>query len=522
MALLGNYYLLHKLPLKFSGGVSTAALGIAGMRSNFNRADRSGNVFLNDSWDHKLGIPKQSIPPYCWRIPNSLPDARGMDEVATINGIGIAIASITGKGWITITASGTGAVIANILAPAYIQAIGIQGVGAVIAPMEAIADLDSSLSGLGVISWSSLTAIILASANLAGVGAVVASIMGNGWITITVPGTGAVISDITGLAFGQATIQGVGAVIAPLIATADLDSSLDGIGDISNASLAGAIYAASTIAGLGVVANASIEAKGILNSVIAGLGDIVIANLAGGLNALSSIAGVGSVIAPLEAVGWITVTIPGTGTVTAPLTAKAWLDAVIAGLGVVANANLTGGMNLGSAPAGVGDLVSLAQAKGWIGAEINIGFAPSAFDIAQAIWNAMAIGYNIPGTMGAKLNSAGGAADPWSTLLPGPYLAGSAGKIVGEFIDAKLSDIKAKTDNLPLIPADETLLEAILVDIKAKTDNIPLTPADETLLEAILVDIRGAGFDVNTDSLRKIRQLVSTLPTTSGRNHFDV
>lgn len=55
----------------------------------------------------------------------------------------------------------------------------------------------------------------------------------------------------------------------------------------------------------------------------------------------------------------------------------------------------------------------------------------SATALAQAVWDALTADYNTAGTMGAALAAAGGAGDPWITNLPGSYVAGQAGYIVG-------------------------------------------------------------------------------------------
>lgn len=44
-----------------------------------------------------------------------------------------------------------------------------------------------------------------------------------------------------------------------------------------------------------------------------------------------------------------------------------------------------------------------------------------------------------PNSLGAKINAAATAGDPWSTSLPGSYPTGSAGKIVGDNIDAAIT-----------------------------------------------------------------------------------
>jgi hypothetical protein len=142
---------------------------------------------------------------------------------------------------------------------------------------------------------------------------------------------------------------------------------------------------------------------------------------------------------------------------------------------------------------------------GWLSATIHIGALPSAFDIVQAVWNSIAASYNLPGSLGEKLNAAGAGGDPWTIPLPGGYPGGTAGKIVGEFVDAKLSEVKAKTDNLPVDPAAQSLVQAV----KAKTDNLPLTPADEALLETILTAMEGPGW--TDESLKKIKDAVDAI-----------
>jgi hypothetical protein len=52
--------------------------------------------------------------------------------------------------------------------------------------------------------------------------------------------------------------------------------------------------------------------------------------------------------------------------------------------------------------------------------------------LASAVWSAIANDNDVPGTMGAKLNGAASAGDPWSTTVPGIYPAGSAGYLMGQ------------------------------------------------------------------------------------------
>lgn len=145
------------------------------------------------------------------------------------------------------------------------------------------------------------------------------------------------------------------------------------------------------------------------------------------------------------------------------------------------------------------------------------GDIPSASAIADQVWDEALAGHLGAGSTGEALNAAGAAGDPWTTQLPGAYGAGSAGKIIGDNVNAPIATvdtvvdaIKAKTDNLPADPADQSAVEAAItaatsplataaaltvVDdfldteiaaIKAKTDNLPTDPADQSAVEAAI------------------------------------
>ena len=63
--------------------------------------------------------------------------------------------------------------------------------------------------------------------------------------------------------------------------------------------------------------------------------------------------------------------------------------------------------------------------------------------VAAEVWNSVALAFNVAGTMGNKMNSAASAGDPWTTNLPGAYLAGTAGQIIGTL----QNDINLHTDS---------------------------------------------------------------------------
>lgn len=131
------------------------------------------------------------------------------------------------------------------------------------------------------------------------------------------------------------------------------------------------------------------------------------------------------------------------------------------------------------------------------------------------------------GSVGAGINAASSAGDPWATTLPGAYGAGSAGKIIGDnvnatissrasqtsvdtvagYLDTEVAAIKAKTDNLPTDPADAsdiaasfstvngtlatiaTYIDTEVAAIKAKTDSLPSDPADASDIAAAFVTV---------------------------------
>lgn len=137
------------------------------------------------------------------------------------------------------------------------------------------------------------------------------------------------------------------------------------------------------------------------------------------------------------------------------------------------------------------------------------GSTPAA--IADAVWDEILAGHSGVGSTGAALAAAGGSGDPWSTALPGAYSAGTAGFAVGTYIDAAISAVKAKTDNLPSDPADASVIagrfdtvDTSLSAINAKTTNLPSDPADESLIiaatDAIMTRLGApAGASVSAD-----------------------
>lgn len=89
----------------------------------------------------------------------------------------------------------------------------------------------------------------------------------------------------------------------------------------------------------------------------------------------------------------------GAGAVVADLQATGNLDATLAGSGTVTFANLAGGKNLEALITGTGTISNAPlPAFGNITCSISIGARPSAFDIAQAVWEELLTGHTTSNT----------------------------------------------------------------------------------------------------------------------------
>ena len=67
--------------------------------------------------------------------------------------------------------------------------------------------------------------------------------------------------------------------------------------------------------------------------------------------------------------------------------------------------------------------------------------APTGAAITDLVWDELLSAHTIVGSTGAGVAAAGSGGDPWSTALPGAYGAGTAGKIVGDNIDASIAGL---------------------------------------------------------------------------------
>ena len=125
----------------------------------------------------------------------------------------------------------------------------------------------------------------------------------------------------------------------------------------------------------------------------------------------------------------------------------------------------------------LGDLVVRATGSGCDDAErilqVEVDGLPSVSAIADGVWDEAISGHLAGGSTGSSLNAAGSAGDPWATTVPGAYGAGTAGKILGDNLNATVSSRASQTS----LDTVDDLLDTEVAAIKAKTDLIPASPA---------------------------------------------
>jgi hypothetical protein len=74
------------------------------------------------------------------------------------------------------------------------------------------------------------------------------------------------------------------------------------------------------------------------------------------------------------------------------------------------------------------------RAQGNCSVVMDIVGKPSSYDIAQEIWQAQSSQFNTAGTMGKKLNDAGGAGNPWGAALADNNSPGTFGWFIQKLL----------------------------------------------------------------------------------------
>ncbi len=123
---------------------------------------------------------------------------------------------------------------------------------------------------------------------------------------------------------------------------------------------------------------------------------------------------------------------------------------------------------------------------------------PTAAVIADAVWDELIAGHLGAGSTGAALNAAATSdADPWDTALPGAYIAGTAGFILGTNLDATVSS-RLATVGYTVPPTANQNADALLD--RADAIEVGVTPrqAERLQLSALAGKVSGAATATNT------------------------
>ncbi len=156
----------------------------------------------------------------------------------------------------------------------------------------------------------------------------------------------------------------------------------------------------------------------------------ITANMAQGVNISSTINGIGDMTGGLSLIVQLAATLLGSSDLTANMVGTVQMAAELIGQG-----NVTAGLNLianiASNIDGIGAVVADIKGKASMSATIYVNQSEATVQqIVDAVWNALAVEYNNPGTMGELLNGAGSAGNPWLSIIEGSYTAGDILKLL--------------------------------------------------------------------------------------------
>jgi hypothetical protein len=154
-------------------------------------------------------------------------------------------------------------------------------------------------------------------------------------------------------------------------------------------------------------------------------------SMAMGLAAQSALSGSGNLTGGLSLVIQLACGILAEGDISASLVGKLEMASALAGQGDL-EASLGLIAFVVSEITGSGSVEGTFYGTASLSADISSSSTLSPENLAAAVWNSIAASFNTAGTMGAKMNSAASAGDPWATALPGSYLSTEAGGILAQ------------------------------------------------------------------------------------------
>jgi hypothetical protein len=148
---------------------------------------------------------------------------------------------------------------------------------------------------------------------------------------------------------------------------------------------------------------------------------------------------------PVKTGGNVSARFFGDSALSASIEATGVLAATLQGEGQF-NASGQMGAAMYATLTGEGNFSATITALGNMAANLDAGARPSAFDVAQEVWQSQAAAYNAAGTMGQKVNSSGAASDPWSVQLEGTFTAADLLRIASAVLAGKVNGAGTNTE----------------------------------------------------------------------------
>lgn len=374
-------------------------------------------------------------------------------DITTTSGDGISVLPTAGNA-LVLTANGTskhGAVITGGTAGTSDGLKAVAGTGGVPIRGNITGDITGNLSGsAGSVSGT--------------VGSVTGNVGGN--VVGTVASVVGAVGSVTGNV-GGSTASVVGAVGS---VTGNVGGNVTGsVGSVVGAvgSVTGNVGGNVTGTVASVVGNVGGNVTGTVASVVGNVGGNVTGSVGSVVGAVGSVIGaVGSVTAGVT----VTTNNDKTGYGLSAAAVQAVWDALTSAL---TTAGSIGKLLVDNINATISSRLASA----------SYTVPPTVGAIADQVWDEVLAGHLTSGTTGAALNSAGSSGDPWGTALPGVYGAGTAGKIIGDNINATVGSRATQTSVDTLAGYVDTEVAAI----KAKTDQLVFTTANQVDSTAVTV-----------------------------------
>ena len=204
---------------------------------------------------------------------------------------------------------------------------------------------------------------------------------------------------------------------------------------------------ASTLSGVASFAGSCSVASGIVGEAAAASGLSGSGSLAGAMsllvNAVAALSGTGTISsADMSLVLLAVAALSGSSSISADISAQATASSAISGTGAISAAALGAVSAAIAALSGSGSASGAIVATGELAADVSPFTTLSPENLATAVWDALAVASNEPGTMGEVLNAAGGGSSPsqvaaavWDALRSTSQDTGSMGEALVELFE---------------------------------------------------------------------------------------